>query len=219
MKSSRWKILLLFSIILFPVLFWLLLTRGHNQFRKLPYYGPVEISATGDTIRHSLSDFHLVNQYGIPVSADSLRGRIHVANFFFATCKSICPQMNTQMARAAEKLKDDSDVVFVSFTVDPESDSVQALKAYGEKLHSELFHWWFLTGNKDTIYTAAREGYLVPAAKGKTAGDFFHSQDLILVDKDLHIRGIYDGLEPAEVDTMMDEIKVLRLEYAGHSTH
>ena len=69
------------------------------------------------------------------------------------------------------------------------------------------------TGDKDSIYSLARDGFLVPAAGGKTAADFFHSQNLILIDKEKRIRGFYDGLDEADVKKLCDEIDVLEQEY------
>jgi protein SCO1/2 len=90
---------------------------------------------------------------------------------------------------------------------------VEALANYAVKMKADNSRWWFLTGNKDSIYTLAREGFLVPASLGSSARDFFHSQDLILIDKEKRMRGIYDGIDKAEVDTLIDEIKVLMKEY------
>ena len=99
------------------------------------------------------------------------------------------------------------------FNVDPDNDNVAALAEYAKKMKADNSKWWFLTGPKDSIYQLAREGFLVPASLGETANDFFHSQDLILIDKEKRMRGVYDGTVPAEVDTLIDEIKVLMKEY------
>jgi len=211
--NSRWKILAPILVILFPVIFWIVLTRGHNTFKKLPIVAPYEISVSGDTIYHTIPHFEFSNQLGKLVSDKDVEGKIYVANFFFATCPTICPQMNEQVHRLQEATKDLKNFQILSFTVDPENDTVEALAAYAEKMKADNSRWWFLTGNKDSIYTLAREGFLVPASMGSTARDFFHSQDLILIDKEKRMRGIYDGLEKAEVDTLIDEIKVLMKEY------
>jgi protein SCO1/2 len=87
------------------------------------------------------------------------------------------------------------------------------LADYAKKMGANNQQWWFLTGPKDSIYSLARNGYLLPAAQRISEGDFFHSQDLLLIDKDKRIRGIYDGTETYEVDTLVDEIKVLMHEY------
>ncbi len=213
MKNPRWKLLAPIAVILFPVIFWLVLTRGHNQFKTLPYLGPYELSEKGDTVFHSIPHFSFVNQSGQTITDNDLKDKIYIANFFFATCQTVCPKMNEQVHRVQEAFKDNPDIRFLSFTVDPESDSVEALAAYAKMMNADNSKWWFLTGQKDSIYNLAREGYLVPAAIGRAENDFFHSQSLILIDKEKHMRGIYDGLEPAEVDTLIDEVKVLMHEY------
>lgn len=212
MKNPRWKLLAPVAVILFPVLFWLLLTRGHNTFKVLPVVGPFDVTANGDTVYHTIPSFSFTNQNGKIISDNDLKDKIYVANFFFATCKTICPKMNEEVHRVQEAFKNVKDFQIISFTVDPESDTVEALAAYAKKMNADDSKWWFLTGNRDSIYNLARDGYLVPAAIGNTENDFFHSQNLILIDKHKHMRGIYDGTEPAEVDTLIDEIKVLMME-------
>ena len=209
--NSRWKILAPLLVILFPVIFWLVLIRGHNNFKKLPVIGPFDISVNGDTVYHTIPHFEFTNQQGKIISDKNLEGKIYVANFFFATCKTVCPKMNEQVHRVQETFKDVKDLQLLSFTVDPENDTVAALAEYAKKMKADDSKWWFLTGPKDSIYTLAREGFLVPASL--SSREFFHSQDLILVDKDKKMRGIYDGTEPADVDTLIDEIKVLMKEY------
>lgn len=209
--NSRWKILAPLFVILFPVIFWLVLIRGHNNFKKLPVIGPFDISINGDTVYHTIPHFEFTNQQGKIISDKNLEGKIYVANFFFATCKTVCPKMNEQVQRVQETFKDVKDLQLLSFTVDPENDTVAALAEYAKKMKADDSKWWFLTGAKDSIYTLAREGFLVPASL--SSREFFHSQDLILVDKDKKMRGIYDGTEPADVDTLIDEIKVLLKEY------
>jgi protein SCO1 len=213
MKNPGWKKFIIPSaIILFPVVFWLLLVMGHNNFKRLPHIGPYDLSASGDTVWHSIPSFSFVNQEGKVITDKNVEGQVYVANFFFANCQTVCPDMNRHVARVQDAFKDDTLLRILSFTVDPENDTVAALKAYAETMRADSSKWWFLTGNKDSIYALAREGFFVPAAEGKTADDFFHSQDLILIDKNKNIRGIYDGLDKAEVDTLIDEIKLLRLE-------
>lgn len=202
-----------FTILLFPVVLWILITRGHNRFKELPILGPIEVNGKGDTTYHTVPPFKLTDQSGNDFGSADLDNKIYVANFFFATCKTVCPKMNEQVVRLQNALKEDTNFRIISFTVDPVTDSVSALAAYGEKMGANPRIWHFLTGNKDSIYKVAREGYLVPAAEGKTGEDFFHSQDLILIDKQNRIRGVYDGLEAAEVDTLIDEIKLLNVEY------
>lgn len=211
-KSSR-RILAVLGILFFPSLFWLLLTTGKNHFKHLPFIGPYDVSEKGDTVYHSIPSFSFINQEGKIITDKDLSGKIYVANFFFVTCPKICPKMTDELRRVQDAYRGVEDVKFLSHTVNPEQDTVSALNEYAMKHGADNRQWWFLTGNKDSIYSIARNGYLVPAAQGVTSNDFFHTQDLLLIDKEKHIRGIYDGLEPAEVDTLIDEIKLLMHEY------
>lgn len=211
--SNRIKFLIPVVILAYPVAFWFAISCGENHFKRLPVYGPVQVTASGDSVFHTVRDFHLINQQGKEISQKDLDGKVYVANFFFASCQSVCPQMNDNVRRIQEKFKGSDEVRIVSYTVDPETDSVPVLAEYARKMGADNAQWWFLTGPKDSIYDLAREGYLLPAAQRIAQNDFFHSQDLLLIDKEKRIRGIYDGTEPYEVDTLVDEIKVLLHEY------
>lgn len=201
------------GILFLPSLFWLLITTGKNHFRHLPVIGPFDVSEKGDTCYHVIPPFSFINQENKRITNKDLEGKIYVASFFFARCPKICPKMNAELERVQRAFKGVDEFKILSHTVNPENDSVSVLYDYAKAHEADNNQWWFLTGNKDSIYSIARDGYLVLAAQGKSADDFFHSQDLILVDKEKHIRGIYDGLESAEVDTLIDEIRVLFLEY------
>jgi protein SCO1/2 len=212
-KKSLKRILIVVSILFFPSLFYLLLTTGENHFKHLEIYGPKDVAANGDTIYHTIPPFSFINQEGKIITDNDLNGKIYVASFFFATCPTVCPEMNGNLQRVVFKFKDNEGVKFLSHTVNPEHDTVAVLAEYAKRRDANPNQWWFLTGNKDSIYDIARDGYLVNAAQGKTENDFFHSQDFILIDKDKHIRGIYDGLNKFEVDSMMDQIKLLEYEF------
>ena len=214
MKINNLKrILIILSILFLPCIFYLVLIQGKNHFKHLEIFGPKEAVAAGDTIYHTIPSFSFLNQEGRTITDKDLQDKIYVANFFFATCPTVCPKMNYNLKGVTEKYRDDAQVKFLSFTVDPEKDSVAALAAYAQKEAADSSQWWFLTGNKDSIYALARNGYLVPAAGGKTAADFFHSQDLMLIDHEKRIRGIYDGLDESDVKKLCDEIDVLEHEY------
>jgi len=207
------RILIILSILFLPCVFYLVLIQGKNHFKQLEIFGPKEAIAEGDTIYHTIPAFSFLNQEGKTISDKDLDGKIYVANFFFATCPTICPKMNYNLKGLTEKYSRDGQVKFLSFTVDPDQDSVAALEAYAKKMGADNNSWWFLTGNKDSIYSLARNGFLVAAAGGKTAADFFHSQNLLLIDKEKRIRGIYDGLDESDVKKLNDEIEVLEKEY------
>lgn len=214
MKNQFWKKLIIpFVILLFPVILWLVIVTGHNHFKTLPVLGPIQIGEKGDTIFHSIPPFEFINQNGQSVGSKDLENQIYVANFFFASCKNVCPQMNENLGKLQYAFKEEKNFHILTFTVDPENDSVPVLLNYAEKMKADNSHWWFLTGDKKSLYDVARDGFLVPAAEGKTKDDFFHSQDIILIDKQKHIRGVYDGLVVNEIDSLIDQTKLLFEEY------
>lgn len=212
--SALGKTAVLLGIILTPVIFWLVLSRGKNNFRPLEIFGPKEVNANGDTTYFAVPPFTLVNQNGDTVTEKTLDRKIYVANFFFARCPGVCPKMTDALIPVQHEFQKNADVFFISHTVDPAHDSLPALKEFAEKHGADLSKWYFVTGNRDSIYTLAIKGYLVPAGEDARAeGGYLHSQDLLLIDKEKRIRGIYDSLEPEEIKRLKDEIKVLRHEY------
>lgn len=213
-NSSLGKIIVILSIVLGPLLFWFILSRGTNNFRSLEIFGPKEIGINGDTVYHTVSPFRLVSQNGDTITEKSLDGKIYVANFFFTTCPGVCPKMTDALKPVVDEFQKVNDVKFISHTVDPSHDSLPALKVFAEKHGADLSKWYFVTGNRDSIYDLAIKGYLVPASEDARAeGGYLHSQDLLLIDKEKRIRGIYDSLEPEDIKRLKDEIKVLLHEY------
>lgn len=177
--------------------------------KSLPYYG--QDSETSK--QHIISDFNLTDQRGITITRDSLKGKIFVADFFFTTCKTICPVMTTQMQRLNKQYKNDPTVCLVSHTVDPETDTPEVLAAYAKQKGASVFKWYFLTGDKKQIYDLARTSYYVSATKGDGgADDFVHTQNFALVDKTMHIRGYYDGTDSSEINKLIGDIEVLKEE-------
>lgn len=182
---------------------------------NLPVYGERYYDEeTKDTVYHKIPDFELINQDGKKVTQDDVKGKIYVADFFFTSCQTICPKMTSQLKRVAKKIENYDDVLILSHTVDPENDSAATLKTYAETNGIDTKKWWFLTGDEFFIHEHGGEGYLLNVKKDSTAqGGFLHSEMFVLVDKDLHIRGIYDGTNTADVDRLMNDIDKLRNEY------
>lgn len=220
MKKDRKQFLYLFFLLFFPSVFYVLLSTGKQNFIQLPYFGQKEILTNGDTSYHTIPSFQFIDQEGKKFTDKNLEGKIYVANFFFTTCKSICPEMSSQLIRIQERFADANDVEILSHTVDPENDSVSALKEYALKYKAGN-KWHFVTGNKKEIYDIARNGYMVNALENTDtfSGEaFLHSQLFILIDKEKHIRSIQDGTSTADVDSLIDDINVLRAAYAIKNT-
>jgi protein SCO1/2 len=195
---------------------YVILATGKTNFIRLPYIGERELASNGkDTIYHRVQPFSFVNQNGKVFTDKDLEGKIYVTDYFFTTCKSICPKMSTELLRVQEKFAYTKGLVqILSHTVDPEHDSVPVLKAYANMIHADESMWNFVTGDKKHLYDMARHSYLVNAMEGNGGPeDFIHSELFVLVDKEKHIRGIYDGTNIKSVNELLDDIKVLIAEY------
>lgn len=213
--SKSTKIVILLTITLLPSLFYLILSTGKHNYSRLPIYGPKQavLNEEGkyDTLYHKIPYFEFINQDGATVSSDDLLGHIYVADFFFTTCPTICPKMTTNMTYIQNKFKDKKDLRFISMTVNPEHDNVEVLKDYSVKVHADTKTWSFLTGDKEDIYKIAFDGFFVSTMKDSIApGGFLHSQMLILVDRNGHVRGYFDGTVYSEMKKdLTDAIDIL----------
>lgn len=210
------KLLILLFLLSFPSALYVFLSVGKINFIRLPYFGEKTLAANGhDTIYHSVAPFSFINQDGIIVTDKNYDGKIYIADYFFTTCKSICPKMTTELIRVQDKLGYTKGMVqILSHTVDPEHDSVSALKAYSQMVHADTKVWNFVTGDKKELYDMARKSYLLNAVEGDGGpDDFIHSELFVLIDKEKHIRGIYDGTNIKAVNNLIDDVKVLIAEF------
>lgn len=206
-------------MLLGPGLVLVFLSSANHQFKYLPYYGLKEdtvITRNGvdyvDTIYHTIPYFEFTNQDGKIVTQKDYKDKIVVVDFFFTSCPSICPVMSKQMSTLLWKLEDDSykDVKFLSHTVNPTYDTPTVLKKYGEKYDADFSRWTFVTGDQEKIFKQGFNGYLLSTQVDSTAlGGFLHSPMFVLIDKQQHIRGFYDGTVTKEVDDLVIDIKML----------
>jgi protein SCO1/2 len=209
------KVLFLIAILLLPSFFYLMLYTGDHNYTQLPFIGPkqaIENENGGyDTLNHKIPFFEFTNQDGNKVSRDDLLGHVYIADFFFVNCPTICPKMTTNMSYVQKKFDDRKDLRFISITVNPEHDTVEVLKNYAEMVHADTRNWDFLTGEKADIYDIAFKGFFVNADQDEIApGGFLHSQYFILVDKNAHIRGVFDGTIHKEIkEKLTDAIDIL----------
>jgi protein SCO1 len=180
----------------------------------LPIFGEREVNGA-DTIYHTIADFKFVDQDSAVVTNDTFKGKIYVADFFFTTCRTICPIMKTQMKRVYDSIKGNPDVLILSHTIDPEYDTVGLLKDFAERLGVDSKKWHFVTGDKDKIYEIAQTSYFATALEDKAERDgFIHSGAFLLIDKDKRIRGKYDGTKADDVNRLLTDIRKLEREYA-----
>ncbi|MFL5788703.1 MAG: SCO family protein [Flavisolibacter sp.] len=156
--------------------------------------------------------FAFTNQDDKKVTDTDIKNKVVAVNFFFTTCKGICPRMNNNLKPVYEKFKDNSNFLILSHTCDPERDSAAQLKHYADSMKVDTRKWIFLTGRKDSLYSAARLIYKIDDPKNfvqNSKDDFLHTQLIALVNKKGEIVKIYDGIKPSEMNAMETEIQKL----------
>jgi protein SCO1/2 len=195
-------------------------------------------------LNNSIPEFNFITQDNKPFTPKNTLDKVYVAEYFFTTCRGICPKMNTNMRRVFEKFKDEKEFMIVSHTCMPEVDSVPLLKAYERKMINGSLvknedgsykilnqpqdslkpitnpNWVFVTGDKAALYKLARQGYMIDNGKPDSVqikDQFIHTQFFSLVDKNGRVRGIYDGLVEKEVKKLMEDIPDLLKEKVDHS--
>lgn len=183
-----------------------------TYFYRVTREAPKKLNILGNP-GHKVGDFSFTNQEGQTVSLANVDGKIRVVNYFFTTCKGICPRMNENMTKVYQAYRGNNDVLIMSHTVDPKKDTVGAIKAYSLRFDADPKQWLFLTGDKKALYQMAREEYLVTVVDDTATvdieADFIHSERFILVDKGGRIRGQYNGLNNGEVNQLIGDIKEL----------
>lgn len=183
--------------------------------QSLPVLGERSLEGS-DTVYHTIAPFQFVDQDSAVITNETFRDKIYVADFFFTTCRTICPIMKTQMLRVYEATQEKPDVLILSHTIDPEYDTVALLHDFARRLGVKTEKWHFVTGAKDSIYKIAQTSYFATAMEDKTEPDgFIHSGAFLLIDKQQRIRGKYDGTKEDDVNRLIGDIEKLRNEYAS----
>lgn len=198
------------------VAFFILLSAGFMAYYyQVTRSAPEQLGVLGQP-GHHVDTFSFYNQDGKLVTQKDLAGKVYVAEYFFATCKGICPKMNDNMAKVYQAYRGNPDFLILSHTVDPKNDTVQALKAYSRRFDADAKQWMFLTGDKQRLYDLAVNSYLLPTVDSSkpTAANikeaFIHSNRFLLVDRNGYLRGrFYDGLVQTDIDSLISDIQVL----------
>lgn len=184
---------------------------------RLPILGlkHAEPTSAADTLPDRVPSFRLTNQDGQTITNQTFAGKVYVTDFFFATCPSICPKMQSELLRVYEQFKGDPNVLFLSHTIDPAHDSIPVLRDYAERLGIQnAARWHFATAPHDTVFALAR-AYMTAAQVDKTVqGGYAHSGTFALIDSQRRIRGVYDGMEKSQVDQLIRDLPVLLKEEA-----
>ena len=179
-----------------------------------------------DTVWHRVPDFTLTNQLGQQVSLSEMItpdsvGKIIVADFFFTHCPTICPTLTSNMKRLASSITNSQKVGnkapdfirFLSFSIDPERDSVKRLKAWADRFQVNPDLWWLLTGDKKTIYDLSIDHLKLAAIDGEGVDTgFIHTDLFVLIDRNRIVRGYYHGLDTVSLSRLSRDIILLTLE-------
>lgn len=205
-------------------LLWIVvvLSSCNSNNAVLPYYNTPDFTPlfvndpkiVRDSITHIIGDFSFTDQDGITITQRDIEGKIHIANFIFTSCGSICPVMTKHLKKLDDIYKQDSNILILSYTVTPWIDSVPVLKSF--KQHHDITNpnWHFLTGSKTDIYQLARTSYFAEEDLGftKDSTEFLHTEHILLVDKTKRIRGIYNGTLRLDIEQLIKDIKLLSKE-------
>lgn len=220
-KSIQSELLLLFTFaiemvfvfkfkrVIALVSLWVLCACNEVKEIRLPILGSPSVNGT-DTVWPVIKPFSFTNQDGIVVSDSTFNNKIYVADFIFLSCPTICPKMNANLLDVYHTFEHDSSVLFISHTIDPEHDSRERLKQFSENINVSSWKWHFVRGNQDSVYTLAEHSYFSTAYKDSSApGGYIHSGGFLLIDKQKHIRGVYDGTDDTEKNRLIDDIRIL----------
>jgi protein SCO1/2 len=202
----------IFYTVFFAVLF-LLFYVGLTKI--IPGYGEVKLP-----VLSYVQPFAFTSQDGKTITEKDIAGKVCVVEYFFTTCKGICPKMNANMKKVYQAFRIHPDFLILSHTVNPETDTVARMKRYADSLGADSKTWIFLTGTKQSLYNAARVSYLLDDAKNNNdpiSNQFIHTQFFALVDKSSRVRKIYDGLKTEELEELKKDISYLLKETIDNS--
>ena len=202
-------------VLLGPAVFYLLLETGKNNFIMLDYFGPKKVQTENgktDTIYHTVGNFSFSDQQQNIITQNFASGKIY-ATQFLTTRDSACSKMLRGMQDAVYEYKDDTTLVFITYFIDPVTDNKSTIDSLVNFYRVKAFKWKFLSGNTNSIDNMARSSYNVPVVYNAKDSMWQVSQQVFLVDKEKHLRGIYDGTDLFEIKRLKEEIKVLQYEY------
>jgi protein SCO1/2 len=219
--------------VMIPIISYLLVKKASDHTMGMPgrfYYDSVLTSIRDgktitDTAWHSVDDFKFQNQLGNTVSLADLPDKVIVADFFFTRCPSICPKLTANIRKLQDALSSKDQfkqlnpafIQFLSFSVDPERDSVSVLKTYGDKFGVDPDSWWLLTGPKKEIYDFSLNELKLGLEDGKGVdSNFIHTQKLVLLDKEHVVRGYYNGLDSMDLNKLASDMVFIMLEKDKH---
>lgn len=208
-----------YSLLILVVL--LLACTGNDDHKeRLPYYVTADFTPHWFTEKelekpvHQIPAFSFVNQSGQNITAQTVEGKIYVASFFFTSCPGICKRLTNNISLVQEAYKENAEVLILSHSVTPETDSIARLQQYALQYKINQQQWHLLTGKRSELYRIARQSYFADEDLGavQSENDFLHTENVLLIDKQRRIRGVYKGTSEAEIRNLIIDIKRLQEE-------
>lgn len=187
----------------------------------LPVYNTADFTPSwpGDTaqvasLHHRIPSFVFTDQNGETITEKTFTHKIYVADFFYTTCPGICKKLSANLAEVQQAFERDSEVLILSHSVTPDFDTKDRLKVYANHLAAIDHKWFMVRGNKDSIYSIARKAYFADEDLGiqKSTADFLHTENILLIDKQKRIRGIYKGTSRLQIADLIKDIQALKKE-------
>ena len=216
-KYKRFALVMVFlSVVIISAINYALTPKKSLRIYQPNDVNPEMVDTTIQYIKkyHRVADFSFINQNGDTITQETFRDHIYIADFFFTTCLTICPIMTDHMLLLQKELIDDPQVLLLSHTVTPETDDVAQLHKYAAKKGVDARKWHLVTGDKKAIYEIARKSYLAAKDQPYNAYDLVHTENFVLVDTKGRIRGFYDGTDPEAIQTLLEDLDILKKE--GH---
>ncbi len=156
----------------------------------------------------TVPEFSLTTEHRRPFTHDALTGKVTIADFIFTECAGSCPVMSMKMEGLQDTFRLNAELQFVSFSVDPETDTPEVLALYAQNHHAIRDKWFFLTGSKKLITSITKQGFhLGLDVEGSDA--IIHSQKFVLIDSHAHIRGYYDSDDDGAMSRLVQDARIL----------
>ena len=137
-----------------------------------------------------LKEFELTERSGKPFRSADMKGRVWVASYFFTTCPGQCLRLNANIQLLSQK-PELKDVTWVSITCDPDNDTIEALQAYADRWKADPERWLFGRADLEYLQRVAAGMKLHLSLKG-------HQDEVVVIDKEGKIRGIFDGTSESQ---------------------
>jgi len=211
--SDRKLIALGFAVIVLSVLsgvvlwIWQAKLHGYGSDDDKPLEGLEDFGA--------VPDFTFTERDGREITLSVLKGKVWIVNFIYTNCPDTCPVQSAQMRQIQDEFKHENDLRLVSITVDPKRDTPEVLSEYARRFSADPGRWLFLTGEKESIYKFAQEGFHLGAVeiphekRPKSGATHTHSPRFVLVDRTAQIRGYYVSTDAEAMKRLRRDLKIL----------